>query len=135
MTFKLTLNEAKYKVEVDGFGVFTVRPLGAGEELEMARLQREISKNASRAQHIKDEIVKEGLTKEEVDALVSEADELSQKIFENQVQLSNLFKSQISSEKKGTVEKLFKTVQASEIVKLINKTIEYGRSAETNQEA
>ena len=99
MTFKLTLNEAKYKVEVDGFGVFTVRPLGAGEELEMARLQREISKNASRAQHIKDEIVKEGLTKEEVDALVSEADELSQKIFENQVQLSNLFKSQISSEK------------------------------------
>lgn len=135
MTFKLTLNEAKYKVEVDGFGVFTVRPLGAGEELEMARLQREISKNASRAQHIKDEIVKEGLTKEEVDALVSEADELSQKIFDNQVHLSNLFRSQISSEKKGAVEKLFKTVQASEIVKLINKTIEYGRSAETNQEA
>lgn len=135
MTFKLTLNEAKYKVEVDGFGVFTVRPLGAGEELEMARLQREISKNASRAQYIKDEIVKEGLTKEEVDALVSEADELSQKIFENQVQLSNLFKSQISSEKMGAVEKLFKTVQASEIVKLINKTIEYGRSAETNQKA
>lgn len=135
MTFKLTLNEAKYKVEVDGFGVFTVRPLGAGEELEMARLQREISKNASRAQHIKDEIVKDGITKEEVDALVSETNELSQKIFENQVQLSNLFKSQISSEKNGAVEKLFKTVQASEIVKLINKTIEYGRSAETNQKA
>lgn len=136
MTFKLELKQTSYKVDTgEPFGIFSVRPLGAGEQLEMSRIQRNIYNINERIQKLSELTTKTEATKEEIDEAQKEIESLSEEIYEDSRTLSEILKSQITSAKRGMVDKLFNTVEIAEIRRLIDGTLEHGRETETNRQA
>lgn len=104
--YKLDLSEKTYKADFgEKFGVFTIRALGAGEELELNMMARELEKKAEELEALGDK-KDEDFTDEDKKKM-SEASDLALK---NRTRTIEILKGVFTSETEGAVDKLFNTL-------------------------
>lgn len=109
--YKLNLSGKTYKADFgEKFGVFTIRELGAGEELEISMMARELEKMAEKMKPLEDK--KDADFTDEDKKLMAEASDLALK---NRMRTIEIYKGIFSSEKEGAVDALFNQLSIEEI--------------------
>lgn len=113
----------KKKITVEGYGEFTVRPYGAGEELQVRANMRELNETQAEAQALLEK--QRGKDK---DAKISEEDQktltrLMVRTDELVIETHELSKSTITSETEGAVDRLFQELDRTEIRKIIDTAL------------
>ena len=123
MTIKYTPRNNKKTIEVEGYGKFTVRPYGAGEELQIQANMRELNEIQVEAQNIleryKNADRNAPLNPDDKKTLA----ELQSKVDELTVETHEILKSTITSETEGAVDRLFKELDRTEIRRIIDAAL------------
>ena len=123
MTIKYIPKNNKKTIEVEGYGLFIVRPYGAGEELQVRANMRELNELTAEARELlekqKNRGENEKIPEEDqkpIARLQSRADELVAETHE-------ILKGTISSETEGAVDKLFRELDRTEIRRIIDAAL------------
>lgn len=124
MTITYVPKNNKKTIEVEGYGKFTVRPYGAGEELQVRANMRELNEIQMAAQGLLEKY-KDSKSK---DDRISEADqktlkELQERTEELTVETHEILKGTITSETEGAVDKLFRELDRTEIRHIIDAAL------------
>lgn len=129
MTISINLKPSIKTINIEGYGEFKVRPLGASEELELARLARE-SKEISEQLDNMDEYVeaeKAGDTKKYEEGMAKIA-EVNLKIQEFKATQISSLRSRVSSKDPKAVDKLFAEIPFKELNEAIVKALSEGEN-------
>ena len=123
MTITYVPKNNKKTIEVEGYGKFTVRSYGAGEELQVRANMRELNEVQAEA-----EALLEKHKGEAKNAKIPEADQktlakLLARTDELIVETHELLKGTISSETEGAVDRLFKELDRTEIRRIIDAAL------------
>lgn len=123
MTITYVPKNNKKTIEVEGYGKFTVRPYGAGEELQVRANMRELNEVQAEA-----EALLEKHKDKDRNAKIPEADQkhlnkLIARTDELVVETHELLKGTIASETEGAVDKLFRELDRTEIRKIIDAAL------------
>jgi hypothetical protein len=123
MTITYVPKNNKKTIEVEGYGKFTVRPYGAGEELQVRANMRELNEVQAEAEALLEK--HKGKAK---NAKIPEADQktlakLLARTDELIVETHELLKGTISSETEGAVDRLFKELDRTEIRRIIDAAL------------
>lgn len=123
MTITYVPKNNKKAIEVEGYGKFTVRPYGAGEELQVRANMRELNAIQAEAQ----ELLEKYRGKDKADK-ISNTDQkalarLQNRTEELTVETHEILKGTITSEVEGAVDKLFKELDRTEIRNIIDAAL------------
>ena len=123
MTITYVPKNNKKTIEVEGYGKFTVRPYGAGEELQVRANMRELNAIQAEAQ----ELLEKYRGKDKADK-ISNTDQkaltrLQNRTEELTVETHEILKGTITSETEGAVDKLFKELDRTEIRNIIDAAL------------
>lgn len=123
MTITYVPKNNKKTIEVEGYGIFTVRPYGAGEELQVRANMRELNGITAEAQEL--------LERQKSRAKGEKTPEDDQKVLtrlqnrtdELVAETHEILKGTITSETEGAVDKLFKELDRKEIRAIIDTAL------------
>lgn len=124
MTVSINLKPSTKTIKIEGYGEFTVRPMGASEELDLARMSREIQEMTKNIENM-DEYIKaeeEGDT-EKVEEGKEKLREANVKIQEFRAAQIELLKARVSCKKPELKELLFTEIPFKELNEAIAKAL------------
>ncbi len=123
MTITYIPKNNKKTIEVEGYGKFTVRPYGAGEELQVRANMRELNEITAEAQELlekaKSRSKDEKTPEEEQKALAR----LQNRTDDLVAETHEILKGTITSEAEGAVDKLFRELDRKEIRAIIDTAL------------
>lgn len=112
MTVKLNLSAKTYKADFgERYGVFAIRPMGAGEELELSQMADEMNNSAKALAEIDESKKPEEYTAEDratIDGAVAT-------VQKSKVRTIEILMGLFESETEGAVDKLFKELDVATI--------------------
>lgn len=123
MTITYVPKNNKKTIEVEGYGKFTVRPYGAGEELQVRANMRELNEIQAESQALLEKHKDKDRNAQLPEADQKHLNKLIARTDELIVETHELLKGTISSETEGAVDRLFKELDRTEIRKIIDAAL------------
>ena len=125
MTITINLKQNTKTVKFGDYGTFTVRPMGAGEELELTRLQREMAEMGENLQNMDEykEAEKNG-DKEKVAEGMAKLREMTAKAQEAKAKQIEIFKACVTAKDQASVDRLFNENSLEDLAKAIRGALD-----------
>lgn len=137
MTIKYIPKNNKKTIEVEGYGLFIVRPYGAGEELQVRANMRELNELTAEARGLLEKQKNRGKNEKIPEEDQKPLARLQNRADELVAETHEILKGTISSETEGAVDKLFRELDRTEIRRIIDAALlgEVNEPEESNASA
>lgn len=123
MTITYVPKNNKKTIEVEGYGLFIVRPYGAGEELQVRANMRELNELTAEARELLEKQKNRGKNEKIPEEDQKPLARLQNRADELVAETHEILKGTISSETEGAVDKLFRELDRTEIRRIIDAAL------------
>ena len=123
MTITYVPKNNKKTIEVEGYGLFIVRPYGAGEELQVRANMRELNELTAEARGLLEKQKNRGKNEKIPEEDQKPLARLQNRADELVAETHEILKGTISSETEGAVDKLFRELDRTEIRRIIDAAL------------